>query len=53
MLKNTNPYKASSFDELHYFGSGVFGYHTLKELRTRLKELKKAERAFSVQFDNG
>lgn len=52
-LENTDPHKASSFDELHYLGSGIFGYHALKELRTRLDALGEAGRDFSVQLDHG
>ena len=52
-LENTDPHKASSFDDLHYFSGGIFGYHSFKELKLRLKELKKAGRDFSIQLDEG
>ncbi|GJF00634.1 hypothetical protein PsYK624_169280 [Phanerochaete sordida] len=49
----TDPFKASSFDELHYFGNGVFGYHCIKELKTRLKEYPAEGRDFKTLLDRG
>ncbi|GJF00192.1 hypothetical protein PsYK624_164720 [Phanerochaete sordida] len=49
----TDPFKASSFDELHYFGNGVFGYHCLKELKTRMKDWTADGRAFNILLDEG
>ena len=44
-LKNTDPYKALSFDRLHAFHAGLFGKHMWPLLKAHIEKLSSSTAA--------
>ena len=44
-LKNTDPYKALSFDRLHAFHAGLFGKHMWPLLKAHIEKLSSTAAA--------
>ena len=49
LLANANPYRALSFDDLHFDDSGIWGDHIFEELK---KHILQAGRDASTALDN-
>lgn len=49
---HTDPHKAVSFDQLHWYHSGLFGYHLWGEFKKVIDNLPQS-RKFASQVNNG